>query len=61
MSDTEKELEQLRRAVAKDFALTEPVLLGVSLDSPKLTPEQVAEAIALGFSAARAFRECTKP
>ena len=55
MSDTEKELEQLRRAVAKDFALTEPVLLGVSLDSPKLTPEQVAEAIALGFSAARAY------
>ena len=55
MSYTEKELEQLRRAVAKDFALTEPVLLGVSLGSPKLTPEQVAEAIALGFSAARAY------
>lgn len=43
----------MRKAATKDFALTEPILLGVSPETTPLTPEQVAEAIALGFTAAR--------
>lgn len=53
MNDTQEELDAMRKAATKDFALTEPILLGVSPETTPLTPEQVAEAIALGFTAAR--------